>query len=65
MTGTAAHLTAVIDVDRRPIGTGLPGEITKRLHERYHDALQGREEKYAKWLIPVKPQVAGKQGVKA
>jgi hypothetical protein len=27
--------------------------------------MHGHEEKYAKWLIPVKPQVAGKQGVKA
>ena len=65
MTGTAAHLTAVIDVDRRPVGGGVPGDVTKRLHERYYDAMHGREEKYAKWLLPVKPQVAGKQGVKA
>lgn len=65
MTGTAAHLTAVIEVDRRPVGAGVPGDITKRLHERYYDAMHGREEKYAKWLIPVKPQVAGKQGVRA
>jgi branched-chain amino acid aminotransferase len=61
MTGTAAHLTAVIEVDRRPVGSGVPGEITKKLHQRYYDAMHGHEEKYAKWLLPVKPQV----GVKA
>ena len=65
MTGTAAHLTAVIEVDRRPVGGGVPGDITKRLHERYYGAMHGHEEKYTKWLTPVKPHVAGKQEVKA
>jgi branched-chain amino acid aminotransferase len=63
MTGTAAHVTSVVEVDRRPVGMGQPGDITKRLADVYYDALRGRDEKYAKWLTAVKPQV--KQGVKA
>jgi branched-chain amino acid aminotransferase len=63
MTGTAAHVTAVVEVDRRPVGGGVPGDITKRLGDVYYDTLRGRDEKYAKWLTAVKPQV--KQGVKA
>src|SRR3990170_2350202 len=60
MTGTAAHVTAVHDVGPPPRGAGEPGEVTKHLHARYSDTMRGREEKYAKWLIPVKPQVAGR-----
>ncbi len=63
MTGTAAHVTAVIEVDRRPVGAGEPGDVTKRIQQFYYDTLHGRDEKYAKWLTPVKPQV--RQGVKA
>ena len=63
MTGTAAHVTAVIEVDRRPVGAGEPGDVTKRISSFFHDTIRGRDEKYAKWLTAVKPQV--RQGVKA
>jgi branched-chain amino acid aminotransferase len=36
LTGTAAELIPVVEVDKRTIGTGKPGEITKRLHEGFH-----------------------------
>jgi branched-chain amino acid aminotransferase len=68
MTGTAAHLTAVVEVDRRPVGDGSPGPVTKRLQGCYDDTIRGRDEKYAQWVTPVQPQVAaeqGRQGVKA
>jgi len=63
MTGTAAHVTAVVEVDRRPVGAGEPGDVTKRISSLFYDTIRGRDEKYAKWLTPVKPQV--RQGVKA
>jgi branched-chain amino acid aminotransferase len=63
MTGTAAHVTAVIEVDRRPVGSGEPGDVTKRIASFFHDTIRGRDEKYASWLTAVKPQV--RQGVKA
>ena len=71
MTGTAAHVTAVVEVDRRPVGDGKPGEITRRLQQLYFDVIRGKNAKYAHWVTPVKPersasdQPAGRQGVKA
>jgi branched-chain amino acid aminotransferase len=53
MTGTAAQVTAVTQVDHRPVGTGKMGPITSRLYELYQDILRGREAKYLKWLTPV------------
>lgn len=35
LTGTAAEIIAVIDIDRRPIGTGKPGAKTRRLAELF------------------------------
>jgi len=36
LTGSGAELIPVVKVDGRIIGTGKPGEITKKLHERFH-----------------------------
>jgi branched-chain amino acid aminotransferase len=53
MTGTAAHVSAVIEVDRRPIGDGEPGDVTRRLQKLYFQAITGRLTKYAQWCTPV------------
>lgn len=37
LTGTAAELVPVVDVDGRIIGGGKPGDMTKRLLERFRD----------------------------
>jgi branched-chain amino acid aminotransferase len=63
MTGTAAHISAVIEVDRRPVGDGIAGTVTRRLQQLYFDAIRGKNPKYASWVTAVKPKVA--QGVKA
>jgi len=57
MTGTAAHVTAVVEVDRRPVGDGTTGEITHRLQQLYFEAMRGKNGKYARWVTPVKPQL--------
>jgi branched-chain amino acid aminotransferase len=64
MTGTAAHVSAVVEVDRRPIGDGHPGELTQSLQELYFDILVGRDEKYAHWLTAASPRLepAARQG---
>jgi branched-chain amino acid aminotransferase len=36
LTGTAAELIPVVEVDRRPIGDGRPGPVTRRLREAFH-----------------------------
>jgi len=53
LTGTAAEMVPVRELDDRPVGTGQPGEITKALLAVYEDALHGRDERYRDWLDPV------------
>ncbi|MCX8038927.1 MAG: aminotransferase class IV, partial [Candidatus Sumerlaeia bacterium] len=35
LTGTAAEVVPVVNVDKRPIGTGKPGPVTKRLIQKF------------------------------
>lgn len=53
MTGTAAELTPLREIDDHPVGTGRPGPITEQVREVFEDALHGRSERYAKWNDPV------------
>ncbi len=53
MTGTAAHLTPVVEVDRVPVGDGRPGPISKRLQSLYFSSITGRQPEYMSWLTPV------------
>ena len=57
MTGTAAHVTPVVEVDRRPIGTGGVGAITDQLQQLYFDVVRGKNSKYSDWCTPVYSQV--------
>ena len=50
MTGTAAELTPIREIDDHPIGDGRPGEITRAVQDIFEDALHGRSERYAHWL---------------
>jgi branched-chain amino acid aminotransferase len=52
MTGTAAEVTPVREVDNRRIGTGEPGPVTKRIQEVFFRAVRGEEQKYREWLTP-------------
>jgi branched-chain amino acid aminotransferase len=51
LTGTAAELVPVREVDDHPIGE--PGEITRVIQAKFEDALHGRAEEYLEWLDPV------------
>jgi branched-chain amino acid aminotransferase len=53
LCGTGAQLAPVVEVDRRPIGTGKVGAITRRLHNLYFDAVRGSSDAYRDWLTPV------------
>ncbi len=57
LTGTAAEMTPVREVDDRPVGAGEPGEITRAVQSAFEDALHGRSDRYADWL-DVLPQAA-------
>ena len=53
LTGTAAHITPVAEIDRRKIGDGEIGEITGKLKQLYFDVIRGNNPKYLKWCTPV------------
>jgi branched-chain amino acid aminotransferase len=53
LTGTAAELTPVREIDDHAIGAGRPGEITRAVQQAFEDALHGRTERYREWLDPV------------
>ncbi len=53
MTGTAAELVPVREIDDHTIGTGEPGTITRAVQTAFEDALHGRTERYREWLDPV------------
>jgi branched-chain amino acid aminotransferase len=52
MTGTAAHVTPVVELDRRTIGNGGTGPITGVLVRMYFDIITGNNAKYAHWCTP-------------
>jgi branched-chain amino acid aminotransferase len=48
LTGTAAELVPVREIDDHPLGE--PGEITRVIQAKFRDALEGRAEEYLEWL---------------
>ena len=60
MSGTAAELVPVREIDDHQVGEGKPGEVTRAIQKTFDDALHGRIERYREWLDPV-PARAGAQ----
>jgi len=54
LTGTAAEVAPVREVDGRQIGEGGRGPITERLQAMYFDQVHGRRKEYPEWLTLVK-----------
>ncbi|WP_298611729.1 branched-chain amino acid transaminase [uncultured Thiothrix sp.] len=52
-TGTAAEVTPIRELDRRPIGEGVRGPITTKLQKLFFDIVHGRNPAYLDWLTPV------------
>ena len=52
MTGTAAHVTPVVELDRRAIGNGKMGAVTADLVKLYFEIITGKNAKYADWCTP-------------
>jgi branched-chain amino acid aminotransferase len=50
LTGTAAEITPVREIDDRPIGNGKPGKITKELQELYFNTVRGKFPQYSHWI---------------
>ena len=53
LTGTAANITPVAEIDRRQVGNGEIGEITRKLQELYFDVIAGKNPRYLEWCTPV------------
>jgi branched-chain amino acid aminotransferase len=56
LSGTAAELVPVREVDNHKVGTGKPGEVTRVLQSAFDDAIHGRSERYREWLDVVRPR---------
>ena len=50
LTGTAAEVTPVREVDARIIGEGERGSLTKQIQDTYFDIVFGRNKKYEHYL---------------
>tara|TARA_B100001123_G_C15344126_1_gene1036246 strand:- start:8391 stop:9341 length:951 start_codon:yes stop_codon:yes gene_type:complete len=50
VTGTAAEVVALSEIDHRSIGDGTMGPICAKLQKIYHEAVRGRLDGYSRWL---------------
>jgi len=53
LTGTAAELTPIREVDDRQIGAGSRGPVTADIQQAFFDVIKGKDAKYQKWLAYV------------
>ncbi len=51
LSGTAAEITPIREVDNRKIGTGKPEAITQRIQKRFFDLVKGKDKKHKNWLF--------------
>ncbi len=52
-TGTAAEVTPIREVDRRTVGSGMPGPTTKALQAKFLEIVKGKVGSHESWLEPV------------
>ena len=50
MTGTAAEITPIRSVDRKTVGTGKPGPITRAIQKQFFGLFDGSVEDRHGWL---------------
>lgn len=53
LTGTAAEITPIRELDDRRIGSGQPGPVTTALQAAYAAAVRGETPRYRSWFTPV------------
>jgi branched-chain amino acid aminotransferase len=58
LSGTAAELVPVAEIDDHAIGGGEPGPVTREIQRVFDDALHGRDPRYANWLDVVQAPTA-------
>jgi branched-chain amino acid aminotransferase len=50
LTGTAAEVVPVREIDDREIGEGKPGPLTRKLQETFHATVRGEVDAYRHWV---------------
>ena len=53
LTGTAAEITPVREIDNRTIGNGKRGKTTTRIQKMFFEIVHGNHAKFKKWLSEV------------
>ena len=53
LTGTAAEITPVRDIDHRKVGRGEAGPVTRRVQESFFSIVKGNDAKHDSWLTYV------------
>jgi len=56
LCGTGAQVSPVVEIDKRPIGSGGVGPLTVALQQAYFDVVRGVNRAYSAWLRPVYTQ---------
>ena len=59
VTGTAAEVVGVREVDFRTIGSGATGPITRALQAAYRQAVRGEHPRSREWLTVIADRAAG------
>jgi branched-chain amino acid aminotransferase len=53
LTGTAAEVTPVREIDNRTVGDGTVGPLTKRIQQRFFEVVRGTDTSHPEWLTKV------------
>ena len=53
LTGTAAEITPVIKIEKKKIGNGKVGDVTKQVMNTYSEIVMNNNKKFSKWLTNV------------
>jgi branched-chain amino acid aminotransferase len=53
LTGTAAEVTPVREVDNRTVGDGTVGPLTKKIQQRFFEVVRGTDTSHPEWLTRV------------
>lgn len=52
-TGTGAQVAWISEVDRRIVGNGKMGSITKKIQDRFKKVVIGEDSKFSDWAVPI------------
>ena len=52
LTGTAAEVTPVVEIDNRAVGNGKPGPVTRAVQKRFFQMMRGECLEYEEWMTP-------------